>query len=238
MGQRAKWGPSSSRKCQRRRKVSLYFSLVHKANAVNSLRGYLTKYDCSSGTNSVLSVIWLELSILQRISTPLVGSVRQILRNSSHMRRVHSTSPFCEGACFHLVCNVAIIPTTIHSDQLLRCRAHGGAGAHNWELCAIRRGIHFPGQSSAMFSENELQADMGMTYDELSVFGRLRKVDKCGPYSTFTKLIHEWGSFLSPLQVWLFPELRLAVFLTIFRSLRKSSYSSLNTPGIDTRWQR
>ena len=40
-----------------------------------------------------------------------------------------------------------------------------------------------------------------MTYDELSVFGRLRKVDKCGPYSMFTKLVHEWGSFLSPLQV-------------------------------------
>ncbi|KAJ7876832.1 carbon-nitrogen hydrolase [Mycena leptocephala] len=44
-------------------------------------------------------------------------------------------------------------------------------------------------------------ADMGMTYDELSVFGRLRKVEKCGPYSTFTKLVHEWGSFLSPLQI-------------------------------------
>jgi NAD+ synthase (glutamine-hydrolysing) len=42
---------------------------------------------------------------------------------------------------------------------------------------------------------------MGMTYDELSVFGRLRKIEKCGPYSTFTKLIHEWGSILSPLQV-------------------------------------
>jgi len=46
-----------------------------------------------------------------------------------------------------------------------------------------------------------LQADMGMTYDELSVLGRLRKVDKCGPYSTFTKLVHEWGRFLSPTQV-------------------------------------
>ena len=42
---------------------------------------------------------------------------------------------------------------------------------------------------------------MGMTYDELSVFGRLRKVDKCGPYSMFTKLVHEWGAFLSPTQV-------------------------------------
>ena len=40
-----------------------------------------------------------------------------------------------------------------------------------------------------------------MTYDELSIFGRLRKVDKCGPYSMFTKLVNEWGSFLSPTQV-------------------------------------
>jgi len=42
---------------------------------------------------------------------------------------------------------------------------------------------------------------MGMTYDELSVFGRLRKVEKCGPYSMFAKLVVEWGSRLSPIQV-------------------------------------
>ena len=42
---------------------------------------------------------------------------------------------------------------------------------------------------------------MGMTYEELSVFGRLRKVDKCGPYSIFTKLVHEWGARLSPRQI-------------------------------------
>ncbi|KAG9045932.1 glutamine-dependent NAD(+) synthetase [Tulasnella sp. UAMH 9824] len=45
------------------------------------------------------------------------------------------------------------------------------------------------------------EADMGMTYDELSVFGRLRKVEKCGPYSMFTKLLHEWGTTLSPEQI-------------------------------------
>ena len=45
------------------------------------------------------------------------------------------------------------------------------------------------------------KADMGMTYEELSVFGRLRKVEKCGPYSMFTKLMKEWGTRLSPLQV-------------------------------------
>ena len=34
---------------------------------------------------------------------------------------------------------------------------------------------------------------MGMTYDELSRFGRLRKVHKCGPVSMFEKLLFEWA---------------------------------------------
>ena len=34
------------------------------------------------------------------------------------------------------------------------------------------------------------QEDMGMTYDELSVYGKLRKQNFCGPYSMFCKLLH------------------------------------------------
>lgn len=52
--------------------------------------------------------------------------------------------------------------------------------------------------------DNAIQSDeieMGMTYDELSVFGRLRKVEKCGPFSMFGKLVQEWGSFLSPKEI-------------------------------------
>ena len=41
---------------------------------------------------------------------------------------------------------------------------------------------------------------MGMTYDELSTFGRLRKNKMCGPYEMFTKLLHMW-SHLAPSQV-------------------------------------
>jgi len=36
------------------------------------------------------------------------------------------------------------------------------------------------------------EVDMGMTYDELSHFGRLRKIHYCGPVSMFLLLIHEW----------------------------------------------
>lgn len=45
------------------------------------------------------------------------------------------------------------------------------------------------------------QADMGLTYTELSVIGKLRKLSKCGPYSMFCKLIHSWKESFSPSQV-------------------------------------
>ncbi|XP_041844861.1 glutamine-dependent NAD(+) synthetase [Melanotaenia boesemani] len=45
------------------------------------------------------------------------------------------------------------------------------------------------------------EADMGMTYSELSVIGRLRKISKCGPFSMFCKLIHMWKDILSPTEV-------------------------------------
>ncbi|CAG8642028.1 12158_t:CDS:10 [Funneliformis caledonium] len=45
------------------------------------------------------------------------------------------------------------------------------------------------------------EADMGMTYDELSTFGKLRKIERCGPFSMFSKLVHDWGAELNPTQV-------------------------------------
>lgn len=45
------------------------------------------------------------------------------------------------------------------------------------------------------------EIDMGMTYEELSVYGRLRKQEKMGPYGMFTKLVAEWGDKLSPVEV-------------------------------------
>ena len=45
------------------------------------------------------------------------------------------------------------------------------------------------------------EVEMGMTYEELGVFGRLRKLSKCGPVSMFDRLAREWGNRLSPLEV-------------------------------------
>nr|XP_035119572.2 glutamine-dependent NAD(+) synthetase isoform X5 [Callithrix jacchus] len=45
------------------------------------------------------------------------------------------------------------------------------------------------------------EEDMGMTYTELSVYGRLRKVAKMGPYSMFCKLLGMWRHMWTPRQV-------------------------------------
>lgn len=42
---------------------------------------------------------------------------------------------------------------------------------------------------------------MGMTYAELSIYGKLRKIGKAGPYSMFCKLINIWKEIFTPREV-------------------------------------
>ncbi|CAG7980538.1 unnamed protein product [Penicillium salamii] len=46
------------------------------------------------------------------------------------------------------------------------------------------------------------EADMGVTYAQLGVFGYLRKVSKLGPYSMYEKLLHLWGNEYSPREIY------------------------------------
>uniref|UniRef100_A0A915HEJ1 Glutamine-dependent NAD(+) synthetase n=1 Tax=Romanomermis culicivorax TaxID=13658 RepID=A0A915HEJ1_ROMCU len=75
-----------------------------------------------------------------------------------------------------------------------------------FELPALRKIIDLepsaelePLQNGVVVQSDE--ADMGMTYDELSVIGKLRKPGNCGPYSIFCKLVHIWSNRYTPLQV-------------------------------------
>lgn len=38
---------------------------------------------------------------------------------------------------------------------------------------------------------------MGMTYQELGIFGRLRKQDCAGPFTMFCRLVHMWDKCTS-----------------------------------------
>lgn len=45
--------------------------------------------------------------------------------------------------------------------------------------------------TDSLFCMNQLdEVDMGMTYEELSVYGRLRKIFRCGPVSMFKVCFH------------------------------------------------
>ena len=49
-------------------------------------------------------------------------------------------------------------------------------------------------------AEQTDEADMGMTYEELGLFGRLRKLGRCGPVSMFERLVRLWAD-LEPAEV-------------------------------------
>lgn len=112
--------------------------VLGSANVDECLRGYLTKYDCSSA----------DLNPIGGISKT---DLRAFIRWAEKLFELDILQDFVEAT-----------PTA--------------------ELEPI--------------TEDYVQSDevdMGMTYEELSAFGRLRKVDKCGPKAMFVKLYHEWS---------------------------------------------
>lgn len=74
------------------------------------------------------------------------------------------------------------------------------------------------------------EVDMGMTYDELSIFGRLRKMAKCGPYTMFLKLTAT-PSLLSKKRVLGPAEIAVKVKLFFFEYARNRHKMTTLTPS-------
>uniref|UniRef100_A0A0G4IER3 Glutamine-dependent NAD(+) synthetase n=1 Tax=Chromera velia CCMP2878 TaxID=1169474 RepID=A0A0G4IER3_9ALVE len=116
--------------------------VVATGNVDEGLRGYLTKYDCSSGDlNPIGSISKVDLKCFLYWAADNLGypSLRQI---------------------------VEAPPTA--------------------ELRPIED------SASGLHTQTD-EADMGMSYEELGVFGRLRKISRHGPVSMFRSLAHEWA---------------------------------------------
>lgn len=153
-----------------------------------SLRGYLTKYDCSSADINPIGAIsktdlkafiayaegafnlpilaeWVFPSPLP----PFVGSRKKLILHvpdSSMRSRLLSFSP-------------SLRPTSSPTRP-------------TWSVLRLHQ---------ILANSSSPRCFQGMTYDELSVYGRLRKNEKLGPYGMFTRLASEWGNRLSPLEV-------------------------------------
>ncbi|KAM5571237.1 glutamine-dependent NAD(+) synthetase [Rosa sericea] len=123
-----------------------FYLVLGSSNVDEGLRGYLTKYDCSSADIN-----------------PIGSISKQDLR------------AFLRWAATHLgyasLADIEAAPPTA-------------------ELEPIR----------SNYSQLD-EVDMGMTYEELSVYGRLRKIFRCGPMSMFKNLCYRWGAKLTPQEV-------------------------------------
>ena len=112
--------------------------VLGSANVDESLRGYLTKYDCSSADINPIGAI-SKVDLKRFIAYAITAFDLPILESFLNATPTAELEPISE--------------TYVQSDE----------------------------------------ADMGMTYDELSVFGRLRKQSLLGPWGMYTRLLHVWG---------------------------------------------
>jgi len=127
------------------------------ANVDEGLRGYMTKYDCSSA----------DLNPIGAISK---GDLKRMLMWASD-RYGHDVLKEIAGA-----------PPT--AELRPNASAIGEDG----------------GPNDAEHSQLD-EEEMGMTYEELGWFGRLRKIARCGPVSMYRKLVYVWKETCTPAQV-------------------------------------
>lgn len=121
--------------------------VLGSSNVDEALRGYMTKYDCSSADIN-----------------PIGGISKTDLKKFLSYAKDKFNLP--------ILANVLEAPPTAELEPLV----------------------------DGQVTQTDEQ-DMGMTYDELSQFGRLRKQNHCGPYSMFCKLVGMWKDEYSPQEV-------------------------------------
>lgn len=121
--------------------------VLGSANVDEALRGYMTKYDCSSADIN-----------------PIGGISKTDLRSFMRYAKDKFGIP--------IIGEIISAPPTAELEPLK--------------------------QGKLAQTDEE---DMGMTYAELSQFGRLRKIENCGPYSMYCKLVHTWSGNYTPKQV-------------------------------------
>jgi NAD+ synthase (glutamine-hydrolysing) len=118
-----------------------FLLVLASANVDESLRGYMTKYDCSSADLN-----------------PIGGMCKADLKRMME----YASKTYVDMGILE---EIALAPPTAELQPL-------GDGT----------------SASADYTQLD-EVDMGMSYAELTVFGRLRKISRCGPVSMFRTLL-------------------------------------------------
>ena len=97
---------------------------------------------------------------------------------------------------FDAAVSAALNIFTVVTGLVHKFRVDGGSLREN---LALRNVLARPLQEGRLVQTDE--EDMGLTYDELSDLGRIRKQSACGPYTTFCRLIHNWRGSNTPAEI-------------------------------------
>lgn len=125
-----------------------FLLVLSSANVDEGLRGYMTKYDCSSGDINPIGAV-----------------------SKADLKAFMSWAAKPENKGYASLAEIVAAPPSA-------------------ELRPIAE------DESKDYTQTD-EEDMGMTYDELGWFGRLRKISRLGPVGMFQKLVHVWDN-LSP----------------------------------------
>ncbi|KAI9858054.1 MAG: glutamine-dependent NAD(+) synthetase [Trichoglossum hirsutum] len=157
--------------------------VLGSANVDESLRGYLTKYDCSSADIN-----------------PIGGVSLKFPEQKPPKRDVPTA---CYSQDVWLKSKVIISKNDLKKFILW--------SSTSFSLPVLNDFIDAPPTAELepitdTYTQSD-EADMGMSSnilldDELSTYGRLRKIEKLGPYGMWSKLLHTWGDILSPQQTY------------------------------------
>jgi NAD+ synthase (glutamine-hydrolysing) len=138
-----------------------FLLVLGSANVDEGLRGYMTKYDCSSADLNPIGAI--SKGDLKRML--LWASDRYGSRSSAVLKEIAGAPPTAE------------LRPNLDAENNNNDEGDGNESSNN----------------AAEHSQLD-EEEMGMTYDELGWFGRLRKLGKCGPVSMYRKLVSEWSN--------------------------------------------
>lgn len=131
-----------------------FLLVLGSANVDEGLRGYMTKYDCSSADlNPIGAISKGDLKRMLLWASERYPELQEVLQEIAGAPPTAELRPLASTA-----------DTTAEHSQL---------------------------------DEEE----MGMTYEELGWFGRLRKFRRCGPVSMFRALVNQWGNHYSPREI-------------------------------------
>ncbi|KAA8498143.1 Glutamine-dependent NAD(+) synthetase [Porphyridium purpureum] len=135
--------------------------VLGSANVDEALRGYLTKYDCSSADiNPIGGISKTDLKAFLRWA-----STKRLERDSGALR----TGVLGGGLGLTELVQILEAPPTAELEPI-----------------------------TATYTQTD-EIDMGMTYEELSMYGKLRKIMHSGPVSMYFQLLRDWApSSISP----------------------------------------